>query len=414
MSTFVIWLGVAALFAFRHPLPSTAHVIALHHWTGDMTALAMAIINQAAPVSTALTLAAIATALTVACTFGGRAEWEMRTIEVIRLRFLEKVTKAVCLIAGSLLITTSSILPFAGIDGLISAVIAFGSGLLSFSLAAMVPVTANYWEAQLTKEVDALKRLETAPIARVVTRTQRALWVRYMIANIFIRFTWALSFLIVASAMMGLGVRWALALVLLLTYSTAMAILWDWPVTWFWLEVRTTWIVDRWTAAVHILTGTCTILLLLIFLLQASLAYHWTVAALAVGSCMPPLITAISPVLNRSFQGLRTNRFQNVLSQTRNNILRFENYRALAAKDPHGPNASQYTPENSGQRPSPHHSVRTPMLTHSIESDQGKASQQPALPRRLLRLWRARGTPSGRRSRLYHLHKHLGGRNDPH
>lgn len=342
MMVIAIAMMVAALVAIRGSRSTPSQQSSPRMWLDSMTGIANALLDQATPVSTALTLATIAAALAVACAFGGRAEREMRPLESAHVDLLKSITEAFCLASGNFLIVASAILLFAGPEGAIGSITALGIGVFIFYLGMVVPVRGDYWEKAIGEERQNLAALtELRRTMPTPARSTRALWPLHLTQTALLRVVWTLSCLGLLYILSPDIPRGSLILALILATMIVVGGAWDASLTWSWLVIRTWWVVDRLLAVLMTVTWSCSFLLLLLSLAQMSFRVHWLVGLFATGLFAPPFIIALIPLLNRRLLDLLTKRFDTAISRAESDLDRYDKYLQLTSAGPQSPTPSR-------------------------------------------------------------------------
>lgn len=328
-----------------YKIPQASHnpgVVTLQ-WLRSMSTLSNELFRQASPVSTSLTVATIAVALVLACSFGRRPEADMLKTEVIRLRFLESVTGAFCMIGGAILTTLGAILPFAGSGAAAGAATALGSGLLTLCMGAMIPVPPTYWEATIESERTTVSRLRNMQRTRTQSRSTKGLWIRYLLTSTTLRAVWILGYIAYSSYALEVEFEWQKATFTLIAATVGMTAAWDAPAAWSGLHMRVWWITDRWTAIAQVGLWACTLLILLVTILQVSLQTHWATGLYLTGLFVPPFIAAHAPKLGAIWQEIRSSHLGRAIESAERNIVRYQGLHKLTESDHSNVNGGRAT-----------------------------------------------------------------------
>lgn len=331
-----ISLLVAVIASLERPGDSRGWGGLLQVWLQAMPEVAKHLESKGDPVATSLSVAGVAVALVLACSFSRRPDAEMVPVEVVRLRFLEKVTGAFCNLGGLLLVSSAVILMFGGREAAVGAVVALGCGLCVASLSALIPVPFNYWQDAITRERDSLSRIQNSRPIQKPRRANEARnpWLRFLFISGALRLAWISSYLfaLLLARVQFSNVPRLIAVVI--AGTLVLAAIWDAPISWSFLQLGVIRLTDRGAAIVHGALLAFGFMAIFLGFLQVSLTAHWSIGVFLAGCMISPFMAARLPRLSRNWRDLRSARFERAVKEAQGNIERYVKYRQLADTEP--------------------------------------------------------------------------------
>lgn len=323
----LIFIGAATFWT--QPGRTLSPLRLIDEWLASAGRLSNFLLERVDPVSTSISTATLATALVLACAFSRKPDSLLMPTEVIRLQFLETVTSATSLIAGSALVVCSALLTFGGTDTTVGAGVSFGCGLLTLSLGTLVPVSPRYWERAIENERRALTRLERGRPHSAQAMVSITTWLQLMFINALLRTAWLVSSFHLIAAQHGQHLHWTPVIGIAIPLALGTGLAWDLSITWARLYLSTTLLTDRWIAIPIYLIWACAISLLSISVIRIAMQTTWLIGLFLGGCLSVPFITNIAPILGQYWKMLHAARFDSAIRDARTRISRFESLQRL-------------------------------------------------------------------------------------
>lgn len=328
MFTAALLLLIAALAFLMTPGPLTAPLL-FAQWLDNTSRLSDFLIEEANPVSTALSAATLTTALVLACAFSRKPDKLLMPTELIRLRFLETVTTSTAMFSGATLVVSSPLLIFGGFDAAIAASTSLACGLLTLSLGVMVPVSSQYWARAIEDEEHKLKKLREVRRRNSQTATGLSTWLRATSTNALLRTTWLLITSALIAAEYNAQLNWTQVARFAIPVTIAVGLAWDLSTMWSRLYLSTMRLTEPWTALLISLIWAGIFILLALSSVQLSLQTTWLFGLFLAGTFAMPFITSVVPHLNRDWRWLHAARFEREIQNALQQRMRYESLHQL-------------------------------------------------------------------------------------